>query len=166
MRFFNATPNTLVLLHEAHDTSTVFSRRRAGKAPSQSLYGSSLDLQIVACYLPITLEKGWEAPNVGGCIRRIRKRSGAWERLDSHTLSKTGQKWVVIHPKSWSWETPTTSSEIQVGRPGAMLVHPTRCKKRMGHMKNTGKRIFAAALFVALVNVPLMVLAGVHLSQR
>jgi hypothetical protein len=33
-------------------------------------------------------------------------------------------------------------------------------------MKNTGKRIFAAALFVALVNVPLMVLAGVHLSQR
>jgi hypothetical protein len=35
-----------------------------------------------------------------------------------------------------------------------------------GNMKNTGKRIFAAALFVALVNVPLMVLAGVHLSQR
>jgi hypothetical protein len=33
-------------------------------------------------------------------------------------------------------------------------------------MKNTGKRIFAAALFVALANVPLMVLAGVHLSQR
>lgn len=36
----------------------------------------------------------------------------------------------------------------------------------MGLMKNTGKRIFAAAIVVALVNLPLVVLAGVHMSQR
>jgi hypothetical protein len=32
-------------------------------------------------------------------------------------------------------------------------------------MKNTGKRIFAAAVVVALANIG-VVLAGVHLSQR
>lgn len=33
-------------------------------------------------------------------------------------------------------------------------------------MKNTGKRIFAVAVVVALANVPFVVMAGVHLSQR
>lgn len=33
-------------------------------------------------------------------------------------------------------------------------------------MKNTGKRIFATALLAALVNLPLVVFAGMHVSQR
>ena len=47
----------------------------------------------------------------------------------------------------------------------AALVAPLRCRKRMGLMKNTWKRIFAAAIVVALANISL-VFAGVHLSQR
>jgi len=33
-------------------------------------------------------------------------------------------------------------------------------------MKNTGKRIFIAAIVVAIVNVPALVLAGVFASSR
>lgn len=34
------------------------------------------------------------------------------------------------------------------------------------NMKNTGKRIFATALFLALVNLPILVMAGLDVTQR
>jgi hypothetical protein len=43
---------------------------------------------------------------------------------------------------------------------------PIWVREEDGKMKNTGKRIFAVAALFALVNLPLLVLAGVHVSQR
>jgi hypothetical protein len=36
----------------------------------------------------------------------------------------------------------------------------------MGIMKNTGKRIFATVLFLALANLPLIVMAGLDVTRR
>jgi hypothetical protein len=66
----------------------------------------------------------------------------------------------------------------RVGRPGipgqrlwdASVRRATRQAgkvRRMGNnMKNTGKRIFATIAFALLVSMPLIVSAGVHVSQR
>lgn len=72
-----------------------------------------------------------------------------------------------MYPKCWGWEAPTALSKYGWEAMDSVAQRPRiGAQEEDGKMKNTGKRIFATAALLALVNLPLMVLAGVHVSQR
>lgn len=102
---------------------------------------------------------GWSDP------LQAEERLGVWRSCRFPVPQQSVTRPRLSRTPEWDWEVPSASHVV--GSHIGDFTATWRSKSEEGvHMKNTGKRIFAAAIVFVVANAALLVVAGNLTSQR